>query len=189
MSIFKSFDKDSYGGSVNCKIISLSFCFKPVDVCSKGFFVFFCISLKWDMEVWISELQVFNHYKSFISSQEWPDMTASVIEVHAKPFDLAWASLLLLSAVRSATISVSPSQSSRCVVSCPLNTGISGSKEYVRLVCFLSRTQHVHVMSYHLSKGFSGCWWMKHYTEFLQFTFYVVQGLCGLSFSSLNSLM
>ena len=94
------------------------------------------ISIKWDMEVWISELQIFSHNKSSISSQEWPDVIASVIKVWVKPFALAWASLVLLSAVRSAAVSMSTSQSSRSVVSYPFNTGISCSKEVVRLVCF-----------------------------------------------------
>ena len=48
-------------------------------------FSFGYISIKWDMEVWISELQIFNHNKSLISSQDLPDMIASIIKVHVKP--------------------------------------------------------------------------------------------------------
>ena len=48
-----------------------------------------CISIKQDMEVWISELHIFSCNKSLISSQEWSDVIASVIKVWVKPFDLA----------------------------------------------------------------------------------------------------
>ena len=35
---FQSLDEDSYGGSIICKVASVSLCFKLVDVCGKGFF-------------------------------------------------------------------------------------------------------------------------------------------------------
>ena len=111
------------------------------------------------MEVWISELQVFNHNKSLILSQGLPDMIASVIKVCVKPFDLSWASLGLLSAVRSAAMSISTSQSSKCVVSCSLNTGIYCSKEVVRLVCFLAEHRvfmQCHIISPKGSVGAGG---------------------------------
>ena len=49
------------------------------------------------MEVWILELHIFNHNKSLISSQDFPDIIASVIKVHGKPLDFALESLVLLS--------------------------------------------------------------------------------------------
>ena len=37
MGILQSFDKDSDSGSIICEVASLSLCFKPVDICCKGF--------------------------------------------------------------------------------------------------------------------------------------------------------
>ena len=37
MGIHQSFDEDSDDGGIICKVASHSFCFKPVDVCCKGF--------------------------------------------------------------------------------------------------------------------------------------------------------
>ena len=51
-------------------------------------FSFCCISIKLHMDVWILELHIFNHNKSLISSQDLPDVIASVIKEHVKPFDL-----------------------------------------------------------------------------------------------------
>ena len=56
------------------------------------------------MEVWISELHIFNHNKSLISFQDFPDVIASVIKVHGKPFDFARESSVLLTDVRSAIV-------------------------------------------------------------------------------------
>ena len=136
MSVLEALNKDSYGGGVVGKTTSLGFSFKMVYVHSERFLLFCCISIKKDMEVWISELHIFNCNTSLISSQDLPDVIASVIKVCVKPFDLACASFVWLSAVRSAAVSMSTSQSSSCVVSCSLNTDISCSKEFVRLVCF-----------------------------------------------------
>ena len=61
---------------------------------------------------------------------------ASVIKVHGKPFDFACESLVLLSDVRSATVSMSINQSSSNVVSCPVNIGISCSNDVEKFVCF-----------------------------------------------------
>ena len=41
------------------------------------------------MDMWISELHIFSHIKSLISSQDFPDVIASVIKVQVKPLDLA----------------------------------------------------------------------------------------------------
>ena len=37
----------------------------------------------------MSELHIFNHYKSLISFQDLPKVIASEIKVHVKPLDLA----------------------------------------------------------------------------------------------------
>ena len=37
MGILQSFDEDSDGSSILCKVASLSLCFKLMDVCCKGF--------------------------------------------------------------------------------------------------------------------------------------------------------
>ena len=68
--------------------------------------------MKWLNEVWISELQIFKWSKSLIFSQFLPRVRASIIKVCVKPFDLASASLVLLSSVRLATVSISTNQSS-----------------------------------------------------------------------------
>ena len=71
----------------------------------------------------MSELQIFKQSKSLISSQHLPEVRLSVIKVQVKPFDLAWASLVLLSSVRSAVVSISTNQSSNCVELLPLKVG------------------------------------------------------------------
>ena len=71
-----------------------------------------------------------------MSSQDLPDAIASVIKVFVKTFDLAWASFVLLSDVRSAAVSIPTNQSSSNVVSCPVKINISCSKEFVKSVCF-----------------------------------------------------
>ena len=57
------------------------------------------MSIKWFTDVWISELEIFKWSKSLISSQHLPEVRSSVIKVQVKPFDLACASLVLLSPV------------------------------------------------------------------------------------------
>ena len=52
------------------------------------------MSMKWLTDVWMSELQIFKWSKSLISSQNLPEVRASVIRVCVKPFDLACASLV-----------------------------------------------------------------------------------------------
>ena len=99
-------------------------------------FSFCWIFIKWDMEVWILELHIFKHNKSLISSQDFPDVIASVIKVSDKPFDFTWGRLVLLSDVRSVTVSMSVNQSFCSVVSCPVNIGISCSIDVAKFVCF-----------------------------------------------------
>ena len=86
--------------------------------------------------MWISALQSFSHNRSLMSSQDLFEVMASVTSVHVKPCDFALESLALLSLVRSVAISMSVSQASNLVESCSLKTGISCSKEFVRLDCF-----------------------------------------------------
>ena len=76
--------------------------------------------MKWLTEVWMSELQFFKWSKSLISSQHLPEVRASVINVQAKPLDLAWAHLVLLPSVMSAVVSISTNQSSNCAELLPL---------------------------------------------------------------------
>ena len=87
-------------------------------------------------DVWISELQRFKWSISLILSQHLPELRASVIKVWVSPFDLAWTSYVLLSADRSAAISMSTSQSSNCVELFPLKIDISCIKVFAKLVCF-----------------------------------------------------
>ena len=74
-----------------------------------------------------------------ISSQDFPDVIASVIKVCVKPFDLPWASFVPLSVVRSAAVSMSTNQSYSSVASCPVKMDISCSKEFVKFVCFCTK--------------------------------------------------
>ena len=69
------------------------------------------MSIKWLTEVWMPKLQIFKWSKSLISSQHLPEVRASVIKVQVKPFDLARASLVLLSSVRLSVVSMSTNQS------------------------------------------------------------------------------
>ena len=123
-----------------------------------------CISMNHEVYVWILTLQSFNCNRSLISSQDLFEVMVSVTSVCIKPHDLALASLDLLSLVRSAAVSMSVSPSSNLVESCSLKTGISCSKEFVRLDCFCV----VHKVSvYHCitsprgSAGAGGCgWWI-----------------------------
>ena len=94
------------------------------------------ISMNHEVYMWISALQSFSLNRSFISSQDLFDVMASVTSVHIKPLEFTLASLTLHSLVRSAAISMSVSQSSSLVKSCSLKTGISCSKDFVRLRCF-----------------------------------------------------
>ena len=87
-------------------------------------------------EVWMSELQILKQSKSLIYSQHLPEIRASVIKVQIKPFDLACASLVLLSSVRSAAVSVSTNPSSNCVESLPLKVGISQISVFAKVVYF-----------------------------------------------------
>ena len=94
------------------------------------------ISMNHEVYMWISALQSFGLNRSFISSHVLFEEMASVPSVYLKPCDFAFASLALLSLVRSAAISMSVSQSLNLVESCSLKTGISYIKEFVRLDCF-----------------------------------------------------
>ena len=58
-------------------------------------------------DVWMSELQIFKQSISLISSQHLPRIRASVFRVQVKPFDLACASLVLLSSFRLAVVLIS----------------------------------------------------------------------------------
>ena len=59
------------------------------------------ISMKCELQVWISALQSFSCNKSFISSHHLSELMASVTNVHVTPLDFTLASLVLLSFVRS----------------------------------------------------------------------------------------
>ena len=73
----------------------------------------------------MSKLQIFNWSKSLISSQLLSKFGASDISMWVKPLDLACASLVQLSFVKSAVVSISINQSSNCVESFPLKIVIS----------------------------------------------------------------
>ena len=88
------------------------------------------------MDVWILKLHIFNHNKSLISSQEFADVMASVIKVCGKPFDFACKRLVLLSNVRSVTVSMYINQSSCSAVPCPVNIRMSCSSDVAKFVCY-----------------------------------------------------
>ena len=94
------------------------------------------ISMNHEVYVWISALQSFSLNRSFISSHDLFEEITSVTSVHDKSHDFALASLVLLSLVRSAAVSMSVSQSSNLVESCSFKTYISCIKEFDRLDCF-----------------------------------------------------
>ena len=75
--------------------------------------------------MWMSELQIFKWSRSSISSQLLSKLSASDINVQVRPLDLACASLVLLSFVKLAAVSISINQSSSCVESFPLKIVIS----------------------------------------------------------------
>ena len=87
-------------------------------------------------DVWMCELHILRWSKSLISSQHLTEVRTSVIKVWVKPFDLACASLVLLSSIRLAAASISVNQSSNCVESLPLKMGISWIKVFAKVVCF-----------------------------------------------------
>ena len=89
MSVLESHNKDSYGGGIIGEITSLSSSLKMVDIHGEGFLLLLLYFQKWHMDVWISELYIFNCNKSLKSSQDFPDVITSVIKVHVKPFNLA----------------------------------------------------------------------------------------------------
>ena len=91
--------------------------------------------------------------------------------------------MVLLSAVRSAAVSMPTSQPSSCVVTCPLNTDKSCSKEFVRLVCFLF--VQCLITSLRDSVGAGGLSDIDRVCNLHS----MFQSLNGLSFHSLNSLM
>ena len=122
------------------------------------------ISMNHEVYMWILALQSLSHVRSFISSQDLFEVMASVTSMHIKPHDFTLASLLLLSLMMSAAISMSVSQSSNLVESCSLKTGISCSKEFVRLDCFCMEHKvsvYCCITSLRGSAGAGDCdWWM-----------------------------
>ena len=94
------------------------------------------MSMKQLTEVWISELQIFKWSKTLNSSQHLPGVKALVIKAWVKPSDFACASLVLLSSVRLAAVSISTNQSSNCIKSLPLKVGISWISLFAKKVCF-----------------------------------------------------
>ena len=94
------------------------------------------ISINCKVYMWILALQSFSLTRSFISSHDLFEEMASVTSVCVKPHDFNLVSLGLLSPVRSATVSISLSQSSNLAESCSLKKGISYIRGLVRLDCF-----------------------------------------------------
>ena len=110
--------------------------------------------------MWIWALQSFSHNRSFMSSQDLFKVMAPMTSVHIKPHDFTLASLALFSLVRSVAVSMSVSQSSKLVESCSLKTGISCSKEFVRLDCFCAEHKvfvYCCITSLRGSAGGGGC--------------------------------
>ena len=99
-------------------------------------FSFCWISMKCEVYVWMLALHSLSHSKSLISSQDFPELIASVTNVQVNPLSLAFASLAQLSFIRSAAVSISISQSSYFVGSYSLKRAMSCSNELARFVCF-----------------------------------------------------
>ena len=78
------------------------------------------VSMNHVVYVWISALQIFSLNRSFISSKDLFEEITSVTSVYIKPCNFALGNPALPSLVRSATISMSRSQSSNLVESCSL---------------------------------------------------------------------
>ena len=117
----------------------------------------FCwMSMKWLTEVWMSELQILRWRKSLISSQHLPEVRTSVTKLWVKPFHLACASLVLLSSVRSAVVSISTNQSSNCIESLPLEVVISWISVFAKVVCFWAEHNVSMYCCSTSSRGFSG---------------------------------
>ena len=73
--------------------------------------------------------------KSLISSHVFSKLIASVTIVWVSPLDFALASLVQLSLMRLAAVSMSVNHSSNFVESCSLKMTMSCSNEFVRFVC------------------------------------------------------
>ena len=119
-----------------------------------------CCWMNCEVYVWISALQSSNLNRSFISSHDLFEEMASATSVYIKSCDFTFASLALLSLVRSAAVSMSISQSSNLVESCSLKTGISCIKEFVRLDGFCVEHKvslYWHNTSLSSSAGAGGC--------------------------------
>ena len=99
-------------------------------------FSFCWISIKWLMDVWMSELQIFKWRESLISSQVLCKVKASDINVLTSRLDLACANLVLLSPINFEAVSMSVSQSSNCEESFPFNMGMSCNNEFSRDIFF-----------------------------------------------------
>ena len=118
------------------------------------------ISMNCNLYIWISTLQSFSLNRSFISSHDLLEVMAFVTSVHIKPHDFALASLAVLSLMRSTAISMSVSQSCNLVEAYSSKTGISCSKEFVRLDCFCMEHKvsvYCSITSPRGSAGAGGC--------------------------------
>ena len=71
---------------------------------AKDSFSFCWISIKWLMDMWMSELQVFRWKASLMSSQVLFIVKVSDINVLTSPLDFACANLVLLSPVNSEAV-------------------------------------------------------------------------------------
>ena len=78
----------------------------------------------------------FKQSKSLISSQFLSELGASDISDCIKPFDFAYASLVLLSLGKSEAVLISINQSSNCEESLPWNIGISWNRVFTKDVFF-----------------------------------------------------
>ena len=93
MGILQSFDKDSDGSGIICKVASLSLCLKPVDICCKDSFSHCSIPMKHEEYIWMLALQNLSHSKSFILSPDLSELVASMTNVWVNPLEFALASL------------------------------------------------------------------------------------------------
>ena len=86
---FKSLDRYSYSCGIIHEITSLGFSFKMMYVCGERFLFLLLNLQKTGYGSVDTGVTYFNHNKPLILSQDFPDVMASVIKVHVKPFHFA----------------------------------------------------------------------------------------------------
>ena len=157
MWIFQALEEYPYSSGIIIKFTSVSLSLKRWTYAAKDSLSDYWISIKWLIDVWMSEFEIFKWRESLISSLGFCEVKASDISVLTNPLDFACANLVLLLPVNSEAVLMSVSQSSSCEESCPFNVGISCNKELSKQVFFCA----VHKVSVYLSNTYflNRFWW------------------------------